>query len=209
MGGQILILVPLEVITCTYSINFDIHFKNYQKNPQNYKPVACGGGFPEAACLFSENHKLSLDNGKTEKWYANAGTSSSPCASSPDPESCYNSNLPTDLWTPTACAQVNPGVVTSTVKGSTKSLVIVNKNRQIDIHKTVANMGREIYYKGPIIGKYAVYGDFTTYSTGEYANNPWPKTNGIYIHSKSNSPYKGDGTMICPPNDSKGCANAT
>ena len=189
-GGKNPHFSPLEVIACSFNQTYEINYKNYRQHPQEYSPVACQGGFPEAACLFSEKNGVSMDNGQTQQWLNSAGCNTACCSSDMDPESCYNNNLP-------YCAQFQQNNI-KTVEDSTKSLVIVSKTRQINVAKTIENMKREIYYKGPIIGKYAVYADFQAYSTGDYADNPWPQTNNIYIHSKDNSPYKGLGTVQCP-----------
>ena len=133
---------------------------------------------------------MGSDNGQTKNWLRSAGCNTGCCSSDPNSIVCYNNNLP-------YCAQFQKNNI-KTIQGSTKSLVIVDDNKQINVSKTIENMKREIYYKGPIIGKYAVYADFQAYSMGYYANNPWPQTNNIYIHSKENSPYKGGGTVQCP-----------
>ena len=187
-GGKNPHFSPLEVISCTYGQTYTINYKNYADHPEELSPLACQGGYPEAACLFSEKNGVGFDNGNTQRWLDSSG-----CSSDTNPLGCYNNMLP-------YCAQFQANNI-KTVEGSTKSLVIVSgddSKSQINTSQTIENMKREIYYNGPIIGKYSVYSDFQTYSMDQYANNPWPQTNNIYIHSKDNSPYKGLGTVQCP-----------
>ena len=143
---------PLGVITCTFGKDYIIDYKNYKHHPQDYSPIACLGGYPEVACLFSERSGVTPDDGRSEKWLEQAGCNSGGCCVDYNPEQCYNNYLPT-------CPQFLNNTI-KTVKNSTKSLVIVNPDNYIDSSKTIENMKREIYYNGPIIGKYTVYSDF-------------------------------------------------
>ena len=179
---------PLDVITCTNGQTYNLSYKNYEGQAGDISPQACFGGYPEAACLFSEKTGLIPDNGRTSTWLDKAGCSGTCCSmEGEDAPRCYNDNLP-------QCSMSNP---IKTVANSTRSLVVVNSSDRIDPSDTIKNMKREIYFNGPIIGKYAVYQDFVAYSQGEYQSNPWPSTNGIYIHSKDHSPYKGKGIVQC------------
>ena len=67
-GGNNPHFSPLEVISCTYDQTYTINYKNYVDHPEELSPLACQGGYPEAACLFSEKNGVGFDNGKTQQW---------------------------------------------------------------------------------------------------------------------------------------------
>ena len=86
----------------------------------------------------------------------------------------------------------NGGFYTTT---NTPSLTVVDQNTNtIKINETIGNIKREIMENGPIVGKFAVYGDFIANHSGLLKQNGqefnWGSTNGIYIHKSYTAELK-------------------
>ena len=78
---------------------------------------------------------------------------------------------------------------------NTPSLTVVDKNTDtIKINETIGNIKREIMENGPIVGKFAVYGDFIANHSGLLKSNGkefnWGSTNNIYLHSSYDTELK-------------------
>lgn len=166
-----LVLNPLPTIICT-----DIDCK---RDGTSSCTKGCAGGFPEHC----------------KDFFATIGASqNTPDKSYPTwEEYCKNQGNCCDKG-----CQNNPASSPSMIckldtKGEfyttydTPSLTVVDQNTEsVKINHTINNIKREIMENGPIVGKFAVYGDFIANNSGLLKPNGkefnWGSTRNIYIH---------------------------
>lgn len=174
-----LVLNPLPTIICTD--------KECRKAENSQCTQGCGGGFPEHCKDFfaimgavpnttDQSYPTWEEYCKTQGNCCDKGCQSSP-ASSPSMK----------------CHLDKKGGFYTTE--NTPSLTVVDQNTNtIKINETIANIKREIMENGPIVGKFAVYGDFIANHSGLLKQNGkefnWGSTNNIYLHSSYDTELK-------------------
>lgn len=135
----------------------------------------CTGGNPQIAGQFFENSGC-FDTSQTCPSWSQICNSNIGCGLSFAPNL---PNLPTcdAIWN--KCAANKPNVYKAK-KGSTKSLVVMDQNGNVDKDATIINMKRELL-NGPYVVTFFVPWDFEASSV-----YPWTNTNRIYINGAYN-----------------------
>ena len=154
-GKDGLVLDPLPVTVCV---------PPYMK---------CGGGSPEECQDFFVNTGASMSSSKCESWDDYCSKNQACIGNGVDMP-----NIPCKTF-----ASCKGGF--KAVTGSYKTNTITESSGKIDIKDTINAIKTDIKLYGPVVAKFAVYGDFTVSDNGSVVAGKsfkWDNTNGVYLN---------------------------
>ena len=157
-GKTGLVLDPLPTTVCTY----------------NQGNGGCAGGLPENCQTYFESIGASVINDNCTTWDEYCEETDSCC------KSCPPTSSPS-----ISCEQLGCNGVFKAVKGRMLSGTVTTNNKVNNL-KTIQSIKADIKLHGPVVAKFAVFGDFYAGDSGLVVGGgksfKWDNTNNIYIN---------------------------
>jgi hypothetical protein len=168
-----LVLNPLPTIICT-----DKECRNHPRALGSSCTAGCAGGFPEhCQDFFSTMGAVENKQGNGYPTWENYCESQGQCCD----KACQQNPQSSPVM---KCKEIKGGFYTS--METPPSLTVIDEGtKTVKINQTIGNIKREIMENGPIVGKFAVFGDFIANHSGLKTNGKefdWSSTNHIYIN---------------------------
>ena len=174
-----LVLNPLPTIICTD--------KECRQTGSPVCTKGCAGGFPEhCKDFFATMGAVSNTPNQSYPTWEEYCKSQGNC--------CDKGCQENPAYSPSMKCQLDKKGGFYTTKDTPSLTVVDQSTNTIKINETIGNIKREIMENGPIVGKFAVYGDFIANHSGLLKSNGkefnWGSTNHIYLHKSYDDELK-------------------